>query len=154
MADQGPLHKAMVQLGTIILPLGLILARRRLGLEEQRGAAKGQVVAAPQAAVPRVARRVGMEAAAPAVAPTVAGAGVLAAAVTETMFASGDGSPSPSSPRRALILQNLASLKLQDHILFVEILVTDLECRAFHSEGLEAKRAIEGLGCGLAGGHS
>lgn len=153
MADLRPLHKAMVRLGTIILPLGLILARRHLEVEEQRGAAKRQVAAAPQAAVPRVAR-LGMEAAARAVAPTVAGAGVLAAVVTETMFASGDGSPSPSSPRRALILQNLASLKLQDHILFVEILATDLECRAFHSEGLEAKRAIEGLGCGLAGGHS
>lgn len=154
MADLRPLRKAMVRLGTIILPLGLILARRHLGVEEQRGAAKRPAAAAPQAVVPRAARRVGVEAAARAVAPTVAGEGVLAEVVTETMLASGDGLPPPLSPRRALTQQDLASLKMQDHILFVEILVTDLECRAFHSEGLEAKRAIERLGCDLAGGNS
>jgi hypothetical protein len=84
MADLRPLHKAMVRLGTIILPLGLILARQQgLRLEEQRRAAKRQLAAAPRVAVPRVAR-VGVEAAAWVVAPTVAVAGVQAAVITKT----------------------------------------------------------------------
>jgi hypothetical protein len=62
------------------------------------------------------------------VAPTVA-AGRAEAAIAEK-------SPSPEP---------------QDHVLFVEILVTDLECGAFNSEGFEAKRAIERLGCYLSG---
>ena len=82
MAHLRPLHKAMVRLGTIILHLGLIPARRLgLGVGEHRRAAERQVAAAPRVAVPQVAR-LGVEAAARAVAPTVAGAGVQAA-ITE-----------------------------------------------------------------------
>ena len=62
----------MPGVGSIILPLGLILARpQRLGVEEQRRAATRQVAAAPGEVAPRVARP-GVEAAL-AGASTVAG---------------------------------------------------------------------------------
>ena len=51
----------------------------------------------------------------------------------------------------AAIAEKSLSPEPQDHVLFVEILVTDLECGAFNSGGFEAKRAIERLGCDLSG---
>ena len=49
----------------------------------------------------------------------------------------------------AAIAEEWLSPGLQDHVLFVKVLSTDLECGAFNSEGFEAKRAIERLGCDL-----
>jgi hypothetical protein len=49
------------------------------------------------------------------------------------------------------IAEKSLSPEPQDHVLFVEVLVTDLECGAFNSEGFEAKRAIERLRYDLVG---
>jgi hypothetical protein len=47
----------------------------------------------------------------------------------------------------AVITEKSLSLEPQDHVLFVKVLVIDLECAVFNPEGFEAQRAIERLGC-------
>jgi len=93
---------------------------------------------------PRVARP-GVEAAAWLVPLAVAGRAQAAAWVVAPTVAVGR--------QAALITEKSLSLEPQDHVLFVKVLVTDLECRAFNSESLEAKRTVERLGRDLAGGH-
>ena len=57
-------------------------------------------------------------------------------------------------PQAAVIAEKSLSPEPKDHVLFVKVLVADLERGAFNTEGFEAKRAIERLRCDLAGGYA